>query len=208
MNRPGFPKSKSRDGWYSRGYLPHFDGAEITQTICYRLFDSLPQEALERWEKELEHLSREDFNEEQRKRVDAYLDQGYGSCYLRQDEIAGIVQENLLHFDGQRYRLHAWVVMPNHVHVLFTPLADWSLERILHSWKSYTDNKGNELLHRQGRFWQADFFDRYIRNARHYASALAYIENNPVKVGLCARPEEWRWSSALFRSAGWQPASE
>ncbi|HWQ32733.1 MAG TPA: transposase [Blastocatellia bacterium] len=208
MNRTGFPKSKSRDGWYSRGYLPHFDGAEITQAVCYRLFDSLPQEALERWEKELEHLSREDFNEEQRKRVDAYLDQGYGSCYLRQDEIARIVQENLLHFDGQRYRLQAWVVMPNHVHVLFTPLPGWSLDRILHSWKSYTANKGNELLHREGRFWQADFFDRYIRNARHYASALAYIENNPVKAGLCARPEEWRWSSAFYRSAGCQPASE
>jgi putative DNA methylase len=208
MNQPGFPKSKSRDGWYSRGYLPHFDGAAITQAICYRLFDSLPQETLERWEKELEHLSREDFNEEQRKRVDAYLDQGYGSCYLRQDEIARIVQENLLHFDGQRYRLHAWVVMSNHVHVLFTPLAGWSLDRILHSWKSYTASKGNELLHRQGRFWQADFFDRYIRNARHYSSALAYIENNPVKAGLCARPEDWRWSSAFFRRAGCQPASE
>ena len=206
MNRLSFPKSKSRDGWYSRGYLPHFDGAETTQAICYRLFDAMPPEVLERWERELAHLPQEDFNEERRKRVDAYLDQGCGRCYLRQDEMARIVQENLLHFDGERYRLQAWVVMPNHVHVLLTPLAGWNLDRILHSWKSYTANKCNAALHRQGSFWQADFFDRYIRNARHYANALAYIENNPVKAGLCARPEEWRWSSAFFRSAGSLPA--
>jgi putative DNA methylase len=207
MKQLYFAKSQSQDGWYSRGYLPHFDGQEVTQTVCYRLFDSMPQEVLGRWEAELAHLPEEDFNEERRQRVDTYLDQGYGSCYLRQEPIARIVQENLLHFDGERYCLHAWVVMPNHVHVLFTPLTGWNLDRILHSWKSYTANQSNELLHRQGSFWQADFFDRYIRNVRHFDRALAYIESNPVKARLCAYPEDWRWSSAFYRSAGCQPAS-
>src|SRR5882672_4634220 len=106
--------------WYSRGYLPHFDMAEMTQTLTFRLFDSMPQSVLESWKTELTVLPDKDADNERRKRIDAYLDKGYGSCFLKNDAVAEIVQNALLHFDGQRYALHAWVVMPNHVHTLFT----------------------------------------------------------------------------------------
>lgn len=183
-------------GWHSRGYLPHFDGGELAQTVTFRLFDSMPQDVLETWRAELAHLPQNEADREQRKRIDAYLDRGYGSCYLREDRLAELVQNALLHFDGERYALHAWVVMPNHVHVLFTPKSGYEVSAIAHSWKSFTAHKCNKVLNRGGEFWQREPFDRYIRDEKHYANASSYIENNPVKAGLCERPEDWRWSSA------------
>jgi REP element-mobilizing transposase RayT len=118
---------------------------------------------------------------------------------LRDDRVAEIVQNNWLHFAGERYTLHAWVIMPNHTHILYTPLPGWDLSQIVHSWKSYTAHKINKLLGRSGKLWQDEAFDRYIRDARHFDNALAYVENNPVKAGLCAKPEDWPWSSAHWR---------
>ena len=111
----------------------------------------------------------------------------------------GVVEEPQLFFDGERYAMHAWVIMPNHVHALFTPARDRSLSDIMLSWKSFTSRKANELLGRSGRFWQEDYFDRYVRDEAHYGDVRAYIENNPVKAGLCAIPEEWPFGSARFR---------
>lgn len=118
---------------------------------------------------------------------------------MNDPRIASTVQNALLFFDGRRYRLHAWVVMPNHVHALLTPLAGWELGQILHFWKSFTANECNKLLGRHGKFWQKESFDRYVRDERHYHNAVAYIERNPVKAGLCEKPEDWRWSSAYWR---------
>ena len=188
-------------GWHSRGYLPHFDGGEREQTVTFRLFDSMPQEVLERWKEELAHLPSADYDLERRKRIDAYLDRGYGSCYLREDRIAKMVQEALLHFDGERYVLHAWVVMLNHVHVLFTPKTGHEMSEIAHAWKSFTAHEGNKALQREGEFWQREPFDRYIRDEKHFTNAVAYIENNPVKAGLCQTPEDWRWGSAYRNEA-------
>jgi len=200
LKRPTFPKKGSRDGWYSRGYLPHFDSEGQTQTVTSRLFDSMPQEVLEAWKEELADLPQQAYDLERRKRIDAYLDQGHGSCLLRDPQAADIVQNNWLRFDGERYQLHAWVVMPNHTHILFTPAPGWDLSRIAHTWKSYTAHAINKLLGRSGKLWQDEPFDRYIRDERHFANAVAYIENNPVKAGLCDRPEDWPWSSAYWRA--------
>jgi putative DNA methylase len=133
-------------GWYSRGYLPHFDAEWQTQTMTFRLFDSMPQETLDAWREEISSLPKKEYDLERRKRIDAYLDQGYGSCFLRDDRIAEIIQNALLHFDGERYSLHAWVVMPNPVHILYTPKVGWGLSQIAHSWKSYTANACNKAL--------------------------------------------------------------
>ena len=141
----------------------------------------------------------EDKNREWRKRIHEFLDNGYGSCFLRDERLAGIVENALFHFDGQRYALHAWCVMPNHVHTLFTPHDGHKMSTITHSWKSFTAHECNKVLKRTGRFWQREPFDRYIRNERHFRNALIYIEDNPVKAGLCQRPEDWRWSSARRR---------
>jgi len=200
--RPRAPKQSADGappGWYSRGYLPHFDAGEIAQTVGFRLFDSLPSSLLERWDDELSRWPEKKAAIERRKRVEAYLDRGLGSAWMKQPAIADKVQEASLHFDNDRYRLQAWVVMPNHVHALLTPCAGWGLGQILHSWKSYTANECNKLLGRGGEFWQREVFDRYVRDEQHYQNAIAYIENNPVKAGLCRRPEDWPWSSASWR---------
>jgi len=204
-NRRRSPKKGVNDTpqWYSRGYIPHFDQRGLTQTVTFRLFDSMPQAVLEEWREELRLLPEKEYDLERRKRIDAYLDQGHGSCYLKDDGLAELVQNAMLHFDGDRYVLHAWVVMPNHVHTLFTAQQGWELSQIAHSWKSFTGNECNRLLERKGEFWQREPFDRYIRNQKHYDSAIRYIENNPVNAGLCRRPEDWRWSSAWER---WHPA--
>ena len=185
-------------GWHSRGYLPHFDGGEIAQTITFRLADSLPRAVLERWKRELEKETLA--TSALRKRIEAYLDQGYGACSLKDPRVAAMVQASFLHFDGERYQLYAWVVMPNHAHLLLTPQDGWPLSQIMKDMKSFTSREANKLLGRRGQFWMEDYFDRYVRDANHFANAIAYIENNPVKAGLVKTASEWRFSSAQFRA--------
>jgi len=210
--RPVVPKRAEREGepagWYSRGYMPHFDGGEIAQTVHPRLFDALPSALIDRWRQELSHQPEKEAASELRKRAEAYLDKGLGSAWMKRPEIADKVQESLLHFEGERYHLHAWVVMPNHVHALLTPAAGWELGAIMHSFKSYSANECNKLLGRRGPFWQKEVWDRYVRDERHFANAIAYIENNPVKAGLCEKPEDWEWSSARRRSAAPPPSDD
>jgi len=185
-------------GWHSRGYLPHFDGGEIAQTITFRVADSLPQKVLAKWKRELANSDKTD--SVLRKRIESYLDQGYGTCALRDVRVAKIVQDSLLHFDGERYRLSAWVVMPNHVHLLLTPCIAWSVSRIMKDIKSFTSHKANTILERSGQFWMEDYFDRYVRDNRHFASSVVYIENNPVRARLCVKADDWPFSSASFRT--------
>ena len=124
---------------------------------------------------------------------------GRGKCLLKDPRVATIVQNSLLHFDDIRYNLFAWVVMPNHTHSLLTRFEDWTLARLMHTYKSYTTHEINKLLGRAGSLWRTEYFDRYIRNAEHFRSVVKYIENNPVKAGLCAKPRDWPFSSAWFR---------
>ncbi|MGI8786884.1 MAG: REP-associated tyrosine transposase [Pyrinomonadaceae bacterium] len=183
-------------GWHSRGYLPHFDGGEICQFITLHLGDALPREVVERWRLELEREKDEKAKIELHKRIENYLDKGYGECYLGKQEIAGQVQESLLHFDAVRYKLIAWVVMPNHTHFLIKPINSNSLSEIMKKFKSFTAHEANKILRRSGQFWQEDYFDRYIRNREHFENTIDYIENNPVKAGLCKRRSDWRFSSS------------
>jgi putative DNA methylase len=119
-------------GWYSRGYLPHYDGREKLQLITYRLYDALPAEVIARiGEQGLDDARR-------REALDRCLDVGYGSCLLRGSANAEIVRRGWHHFDGSMYRLHAWCVMPNHVHVLIAPGAGCTLGGIVQSQKSYS----------------------------------------------------------------------
>jgi len=190
---------QSQLGWHSRGYLPHFDGAELAQFITFRLHDALPGSVLARWKEELKLENSGDVESVLRRRVEAYLDQGHGSCYLKEPGLATMIQSALLFHDQSKYRLSSWVIMPNHVHLLCTPAAGHHLAEIMHSLKSYTSNEANRMLDRKGRFWQKEYFDRYIRNARHFAKVVAYIENNPVKARLCEKAEDWPFSSASWR---------
>jgi putative DNA methylase len=190
-------KSPGFRGWHSRGYLPHFDAPGLLQMITYRLHDAMPANRRHEW---AELLKIED-ERERRTKVEAYLDAGHGECHLRRPEIASVIQENLLHFDGTRYRLLAWVVMPNHVHTLIE-MRETPMAAVVRSWKSFTANEANRLLGRAGTFWQPEYFDRYIRDEEHLGKAIRYIENNPVKAGLARLPEEWIFNGAYFRSRG------
>ena len=90
--------------------------------------------------------------------------------------------------------------MSNHVHVLLTPSAGELLPSIVRNWKSFTSREGKRILALTGSFWQADYFDRFIRDERHFQAAVEYIEQNPVRAGLCCQAEAWRFSSAHYRS--------
>jgi REP element-mobilizing transposase RayT len=186
-------------GWHSRGYLPHFDGRPLPQFISLHLSDSVPSAVIERWKQELDTKNSKRDKMLLQNRIERYADQGYGSASLKDDRLAEMVQETLLKDDGKRYRLSSWVVMPNHVHLLATRFEDDTLADIMQSFKSITSHKANGLLGRSGQFWMPVYFDRYIRNAKHYQKTVEYIENNPVKARLCARPADYRFSSAWFR---------
>ncbi len=183
-------------GWYARGYVPHFDVGTIPQMVTFRLIDSFPAQCLSEWSSELAAMKPGQADRERRRRIEDYLDKGLGSTWLSLPEIAGVMQQSLLRFNEERYRLHAWIVMPNHVHVLLTPISELSLAQILHSWKSYTANRANAIMGRTGPFWQREYFDRFVRDEEHFVATVEYIENNPVKAGLCIAPADWRYSSA------------
>ena len=89
--------------------------------------------------------------------------------------------------------------MPNHVHSLMTRFEECELSDILHPLKSFSAHEANKILRRDGQFWIEDYFDRYIRNEQHFEKTVRYIENNPVKAGLCLKPEDWPYSSAWFK---------
>jgi REP element-mobilizing transposase RayT len=194
-------------GWYRRGYLPHYDGGEVTQSVKFSLADSFPVALVQQWREELEYLGKVEAEIERYRRIEAYLDSDQGKAWLADPHLADMVQNALLYFADVRYFLHAWVVMPTHVHALCTPMEGRPLDGILHSWKSYTSNKANKYLRRSGHFWLHESFDRYIRSEEHFANEISYIENNPVKAGLCKRPEDWPWSSAHFEHNYGAPAS-
>ncbi len=189
---------KSPKGWYSRGYLPHFDGGQLPQFITARLFDALPQNILRRFWLELERKGNENIDYEMRKQIENFLDKGYGECFLKDQRIAKITADALLFHHEKKYKLIAWVVMPNHIHFLAVPLENIKLAEITHSIKSYTAKEANKMLNRNGKFWQRESFDRYIRNYEHFIKTIDYIENNPVKAGLCENYTDWKFSSAFI----------
>jgi REP element-mobilizing transposase RayT len=114
--------------------------------------------------------------------------------------VAALVRDALRFFDGERYDLYAWCIMPNHVHVVVQPRPGFGLTDILHSWKSFSGSKANQLLGRQGEFWQAESFDHLIRDESDLKNQIRYVQENPEKAGL----KDWRFVS---RGIGSQPMS-
>lgn len=185
--------------------LPHWQSDKAIYHISYRLADSVPQSVRERWLRERESLiqfakqyGQEHSEETARKmqylyseRIEKYLDAGYGKCYLNKAEIAKLVANSLTHFDCQRYRLHAWCIMPNHVHVIVEAIPNNDLSKIIHSWKSYTAHRANKILGLTGAFWQCDAYNHIIRSRKEYDFQILYTWENPEKANL---PNwQWRW---------------
>lgn len=162
------------------GNLPHWRQDGVTYFVTFRTADSVPQEKLRQWQIEKEAWlrqhpephdapTRKEYNEKFPKRIQQWLDQGYGECLLRKPVLKNIVENALRNFDGQRYDLDEFVVMPNHVHVLVTPKANHRLSDILHSWKSFTANAINIAAGLSGTFWQKESFDHIVRSPGHWS---------------------------------------
>jgi len=202
-----------RSGIHFRGYFPHTKREGADYFVTFRLADSLPKEVLLRFEGERAERLRlvqsakssdrkiadneETLNRDFRRQVERYLDQGAGACHLRRPEIADLMAGALKFFQGERYLLREWVVMPNHVHGLVWPMPNWLVGDIVKSWKQFTSKEAKRTLGLPtGRFWQPEPYDHWVRDDGERARIRRYIRNNPVKANLCARGEDWRWSSA------------
>jgi REP element-mobilizing transposase RayT len=122
-------------------------------------------------------------------KVEDYLDAGHGACYMNDNRVAKVVADAFLFFDGPRYQLAAWCVMPNHAHVVIQPIKPYELSDILHSWKSFAAKEANKILNRSGDFWQSESYDHLIRDAADFAHSVSYALENPAKAGL----KNWKW---------------
>ncbi len=184
-------------GIYNRGYLPHWDFPRALQAVTFRLADSVPASVIKNWKKELETITDDDELQRQLHRnIAHYEDAGHGSAIFCDRRCAEIVKNELLRHAGSMYQLHEWCVMPNHVHVLMMLSEHQVLCDVVKQWKGATSIKLNRLLGQSGRLWQPDYYDRYVRDMDHFYNCRSYIRNNPVKAGLCERPEDWQYSSA------------
>jgi REP element-mobilizing transposase RayT len=207
----GSPQPEAK-GWYSRGYLPHMDQPGLVQFIDFRLYDAVPAPIVEQWKEELRW--REGMRSDEpavaalSRKISQFEDAGRGHCWLADERVAALVEDALLFFDSVRYRLLAWCVMPNHVHVLCEMQEQYPLSHVVHSWKSFTAQRANPLLGRSGTFWAREYYDRFVRDDAHLRRAMAYIEGNPARAGLVETPESWRFGSARRRAEGRGPGTE
>jgi valyl-tRNA synthetase len=179
----------------TRRRLPHWQQEGVTYFVTFRLADSLPANKLDELEEERtrwlsfhpEPWSESDQREYYTRfstRVEEWLDAGYGSCFLRDPKVGEIVANALKNFAGERYTLFAWVVMPNHVHVLVRPSPGYKIGDILHSWKLFTSRRINELVGRSGQLWQHESHDHIVRDESALARIAQYIEQNPQKAAI------------------------
>jgi REP element-mobilizing transposase RayT len=193
--------------------LPHWTTEDGIYSVTFRLADSLPQSVLKSYIRERDEISRitkkqerELSNDEKMRlqelysdKVERFLDAGYGECWLREDSVADCVSSAITCFDGDRYKLYAWCIMPNHVHAVVQPNGNNTLEKIVHSWKSFTANKANSIVGRKGSFWQVEYFDHLIRSPQDFISTIEYVWLNPERAGL--RNWKWRWIDRNYFSS-------
>jgi REP element-mobilizing transposase RayT len=200
-------RAHGQDGHATRirhgAYLPHWTRDGAIYAVTFRLADSLPNAVLEFWRferrdivKTARQAGRPLTRTEERRldrlfseRVEKHLDAGAGQCWMLRDDVAGVVAGALRYFDGARYRLFAWCVMPNHVHAVVQPITGYELAEILHSWKSFTSKEANPLIERTGHFWQPEPYDHLIRDEVDFQHQIEYVLTNPVRAGL----KNWRW---------------
>ncbi|MBR5080705.1 MAG: transposase [Victivallales bacterium] len=188
---------------YPGNLLPHWELNDIAYHISFRLADAIPVTIRQQLQEERKQIFGNCPEEEQMptkeeirrfqylysEKIEKYLDSGYGSCVLREESVAKIVCKSLEFYEGQKYLLHAWCIMPNHVHVVFQALRAHTLAEILHGWKSFTSHAINKLLNRKGQLWQDDSYNHIIRTSKEYYFQVRYVWNNPENAGF----HEWKW---------------
>ena len=200
--QPQFGEVRIRE----RGRLPHWEKEAGLYFLTFRLADSLPLAVLEKIAERHRilvaakrvgaHLSPSQevlVTEFSAAKLEEYFDRGLGACFLRDPRIGELVANALDFWQGKRYRLVAWCVMPNHVHVVCRLLPGQELSKVLQGWKSFTARKANEILGRGGAFWQREYYDRLIRDGDELERAVRYVVNNPERAGL--KGWKWVWSA-------------
>ena len=174
----------------TKGNLPHWAQEKKLYFVTFRLSDSLPQYVLrdyqlfcqlrenaikmcgevpEEWRK---------YGIERHNRMLQYLDAGHGECVLKNEEVRSIVVDALSYRDGRYCNLHAYVIMPNHVHLLVEMLNNSSVTDLVGEVKKHSAFEINKRLGRRGALWQRESFDRIVRSVRHYVKAAQYIVRN------------------------------
>ena len=192
--------------------LPHWSQDGVVCFITWRTHDSMPKTVVEQWlaergvwleQRGIDVRERDwksklyqrdstviaEFHDHFTSRWHEELDRCHGTCVLREAEVSGLVAESLMHFDGDRYEMLDFVIMPNHVHFLaMFPDKDVLLKQC-ESWKRYTARLIQAKLGSEGRFWQQDAFDHLVRHETQFKRLQRYIAENPAKAHL--RPGEF-----------------
>lgn len=197
-------------------FLPHWKIDTGTYAVSFRQADSLPTAVLNRYREtrdlilekieiltkldssrsQLDNLSslREELNHLETSVIEPALNQGYGSCLFNNNQNAELLANALKHFDGTRYDLLAWCIMPNHVHVILKLAKGEDLDKILHSWKSFTSHEINKLNGTSGPIWQKESYDHLIRDGKDFRNQIDYVLNNPTKAGF----SNWQWTGCAY----------
>ncbi len=183
-------------------HLPHWYQPGAACFITFRTDDSIPRDLSARWHlqradwltrhgislsdpycsnriAELPVLVRKEYHERFSGAYLAYLDEGWGACVLKRSELAMHVANALRHFDGNRYHLGDFVVMPNHVHLMVAFLDNTDVQKQCYSWKKFSATQINRALGKQCRFWKEESFDHLIRSPEQFVAIQHYIRDNP-----------------------------
>ena len=190
----------------NRGRLPHWEKEAGLYFLTFHLADSLPKEVLRKITERHEILAeakrigarllpeqKSQLAEYSRKRIEEYVDRGHGSAVLADPRIAGAMTAALRYWEGKRYRLLAWCVMPNHVHVVIRLISGHELGAIVKGWKHHGSKAVNHARGQSGKLWQREYYDHLIRDRQELNRAIQYVMENPAKAGLKNWP--WVWSA-------------
>lgn len=184
-----------RPATIKRRHLPHWTQDGATYFVTFRLKDSVPAEVLKQWQQEKTELLRKITSPENKEsieeasalahsRFEERIDEGYGSCILKDAAVADEMERCLRHFDGQRYTLGSYVIMPNHVHALVRPLAEHTLSETLQGWKSVSAHNIKKLKGSAELVWLDESFDHIVRDEQHLEQFSEYITQNPIRAHL------------------------
>jgi REP element-mobilizing transposase RayT len=192
----------------TRGRLPHWEREEGLYFITFHLVDSLPQRALDEMVERNKilkaakclgvHLTpaqEELIAKYSQVRIEAYFDRGAGECVLKDQRIAEAMAATLRYWHGKRYRLVAWCIMPNHVHIICRFLTGQKLSDVVKGWKVHSAREANRILRRSGPMWRREYCDRLIRGEGEFNRAIRYVLSNPERAGL--KNWKWVWSEGL-----------